>query len=345
MGSGSCRNLWFSCVLPHALSNLRYLRTKTQINLVESSLTRSLKRAFQHFELPAPLQLEVGLPPLVLQQAQHLVRIHFRYTVVMPEALPSKLYSAQTTQKHLLPPNAIENRICQAYHRLGIFQHYPTWKSLPSYITSPKTKNKEKAFSNYLKQTVSKIWLRETLDKHPLPVLDQAPTSRMQAYLSIAQKDLARNLYKPAPYFQVLGKFPTKYMFRMRTQNSPAIPTHSPRPHKSAHLQYPDRKCTLCLQAVTGHERHVFFDCPHTAHLALPAIEVLKQFISWHTYKQDQKIAVLLGSTPHTLKRKQIHQWAIQAIPTIIQMAATIHSVTKKARIIPPTRSLQLPRI
>ena len=327
-----CRNLWSSCVLPHALTNIRYLRTKTQTRAVESCLMRSLKRSFQHFELNATLQLDLGIPPLDLQQAQHLVRLHFRLSVAMKGGLSSLLYMAQITQKELLPQDAIENRIFQAFHRLGIAQHYPVWADLPSFIKSPKTKNKEKAFSNYLKQIVSKVWLKETLEACPPPSADKVFTSRLQVYLSIAKKDLSRNLYKPAQYLKSLGKQSTKYVFRMRIQNSPAIPSHNPRPAGSAHQPYTNRKCTLCAASATGHEVHVLFECPLTAKLATPVIEAIKQAIPWNSYSTDQKAAVLLGSIPHTLKTKHVAMWSKTYSPQIIELAASIHAATKQAQ-------------
>ena len=149
---------------------------KTQVRAVENCLKRSLKRAFQHFELPAPLHLDLGIPPLDLQQAQHLVRLHFRLSVTTKGGLSSLLYLAQTTQRNLLPHDALENRVAQAFDRLGLAQHYPVWSGLPGHITSPKTKNKEKSFSNYLKQIVSKVWLKETLvNAHHLPQIKHPP--------------------------------------------------------------------------------------------------------------------------------------------------------------------------
>jgi len=37
-----------------------------------------MKRTFGHFEQPLPLLLDLGIPPLHLQQALQLAKMHFR---------------------------------------------------------------------------------------------------------------------------------------------------------------------------------------------------------------------------------------------------------------------------
>jgi len=59
--------LWRSCVHTLALENLRYLRTKGQVQKWQSAVSLSMKRKFGHFEQPLPMGLDLGIPPLELQ--------------------------------------------------------------------------------------------------------------------------------------------------------------------------------------------------------------------------------------------------------------------------------------
>jgi hypothetical protein len=83
--------MWRSCVLTQALENLRYLRTKGQVQQWQAVLSLSLKRTFGHFEQPLPMLLDLGIPPLVLQQAKQLCQMHFRYTYGAPSIMPALL--------------------------------------------------------------------------------------------------------------------------------------------------------------------------------------------------------------------------------------------------------------
>ena len=58
--------LWRSCVHTLALENLRYLRTKGQVQKWQSAVSLSMKRKFGHFEQPLPMGLDLGIPPLEL---------------------------------------------------------------------------------------------------------------------------------------------------------------------------------------------------------------------------------------------------------------------------------------
>jgi hypothetical protein len=86
--------MWRSCVLTLALENLRYLRTKKgQVQQWQAVLSLSLKRTFGHFEQPLPMLLDLGIPPLALQQAKQLCQMHFRYTYGSPSIMLALLYA------------------------------------------------------------------------------------------------------------------------------------------------------------------------------------------------------------------------------------------------------------
>ena len=84
--------IWQPCVLGFATENLRYLVTNTQIATVEHALIHSLQRTLHCFTSPHITMIELGIPPLALQQALQLVALHFRYTVLYTDTIAAKLY-------------------------------------------------------------------------------------------------------------------------------------------------------------------------------------------------------------------------------------------------------------
>jgi len=85
--------IWQPCVLGFATENLRYLVTNAQIDAVERTLIHSLQRTLHCFTSPHITMIELGIPPLILQQALQLVALHFRYTVFHTNTITAKLYN------------------------------------------------------------------------------------------------------------------------------------------------------------------------------------------------------------------------------------------------------------
>jgi len=83
-----------SCVLLHATQNLRYVLHPTQVQQVQSALISSLQRTLHCFTAAQITMLELGIPPLILRQAEQLVSLHFRYTVT------HTLYFSRVTPLH-----------------------------------------------------------------------------------------------------------------------------------------------------------------------------------------------------------------------------------------------------
>jgi len=81
------------CTLGFATENLRYLVTNAQIDTVERTLIHSLQRTLHYFASPHITIIELGIPPLILQQALQLVGLHFRYTVLHTNTIASKIYN------------------------------------------------------------------------------------------------------------------------------------------------------------------------------------------------------------------------------------------------------------
>jgi len=85
--------IWQPCVLGFASENLRYLITNAQIDAVERTLIHSLQRTLHCFTSPNITMIELGIPPLILQQTLRLTALHFRYTVLHTNTIAAKLYN------------------------------------------------------------------------------------------------------------------------------------------------------------------------------------------------------------------------------------------------------------
>jgi len=79
--------MWQPCVLSVATDNLRYLVNNVQIDAVEQTLIHSLQRRLHWFTSQHITMIEMGIHPLRLQQALHLVALHLRYTVLYPNII------------------------------------------------------------------------------------------------------------------------------------------------------------------------------------------------------------------------------------------------------------------
>ena len=216
--------MWRSCVHTHALENIRYLRTKGQIQRWQSAVSLSLKKSFLHFEQPLPMSLDLGVPPLDLVQALQLVKLHFRYSYDAPSTMQAHLYSLQRQWKHKFPTDAIVNRIEQAFDTLSLTNQYPSLQQVPQSVSDPNTKQKEKAYGNFLKKQVSEAWRASVLRTSPLLSPSQTPDTRLAAYVQLAYADLSRNLFTPAPYLRCFSVESAFYFFRMRTQDHLTVP-------------------------------------------------------------------------------------------------------------------------
>jgi hypothetical protein len=123
-------HMWRSCVLTQA-QNLRYLRTKGQVKQWQAVLSLSLKRTFGHFDQPLPMSLDLGIPPLALQQAKQLCQLHFRYTYGSPSIVPALLYALRVANIRAGPKDSLEHSIQQAYTGLETGALYPSLAPLP----------------------------------------------------------------------------------------------------------------------------------------------------------------------------------------------------------------------
>jgi hypothetical protein len=143
--------IWRSCVLTQALENLRYLRTKDQVKQWQAALSLSMKRTFGHFEQPLPMSLDLGIPPLALQQTKQLCQLHFRYTYGSPSQC-LHYYTPSGLHKHKCRPKGQPGKPHpEGVWRSGDGASYPSLAPLPPSVSSDTTKHKEKAYGRVLK--------------------------------------------------------------------------------------------------------------------------------------------------------------------------------------------------
>ena len=322
--------MWRSCVLTVALDNLRYLRTKGQVHKLQAAVSLSMKRTFGHFEQPLPLSLDLGIPPLQLQQALQLAKLHFRYTYGSPTSVPALLYSLRRAGRGGGPADSIENRVFKAFNDLNMSTSYPSLDPLPPSVTDINTKKKEKAYGNSLKHQVSEVWRRKVLtDSPPLPA-GQVPEGRMSAFVNHTYADLSRNLFTPAPYLRSFSADSAFYLFRLRTQDQNIIPTQEPRPNGLRQTQYLQRLCPLCAGGHVGSEAHFYLSCPRTSPLTVPLVAELGVRVPWQQYTEHQRMAVLLGTIPHGLQVKFHKAWIATILPLCHGLATKITCTVQK---------------
>jgi len=107
--------------------------------------------------------IELGIPPLILQQALQLVALHFRYTVLHTNTIAAKLCNLKCKFRcsNAHPQHPIENRIAKAHSTLMISSTCPGPPSMPRSVTLAKPKNKRKSYTTFLKPIVSAEWLHQ----------------------------------------------------------------------------------------------------------------------------------------------------------------------------------------
>ena len=110
----------------------------------------------------------------------------------------------------------------------------------------------------------------------------------------------------------------------MRTQDHLTVPTQNPRPNGVRQTEYNQRQCPLCHRGQLGNEANYYFVCPSTTALAQTLISIVRARLPWASYSQHQRLAVLLGTLPHTLKVKDHKEWILGVLPICHQVATQI---------------------
>jgi len=203
--------------------------------------------------------IEIGIPPLILQQTLQLVVLHFRYTVLHTNTIAAKLYNLRCkfccSNAH--PQHTIENRIANAHSSLMISSTYPGPPSMPRSVTLAKPKNKGKSYTTFLKPIVSAKWLRQIRLKYPHAPLPPSGnvSSRLHAhYYLLHHLSFCNHLYKLPPYLTMCGHCNPMSLLRLRSQSHQFIPTHMLTITDNQRDAYDSRVCLYCPSGVTGSE-------------------------------------------------------------------------------------------
>jgi hypothetical protein len=327
--------LWQSCVLPFATTNLRYLTNNAQIDKVQSALISSLTRTLRCYAPPQILMVELGIPPLKLQQAAQLVGIHFRYTVTHTHLIAAKLYtlrgSKRCSNRH--PPASMENRIAAAHQLLHLSHQYPGPPPLPHPVQQAKQANKCKSYARYLKKHVNQEWYRQLRSAHPPAYFSQDPISRTQAYIHTFLPPTLPFMHKLPLYLSSFTESNTISILRFRTQCHELIPTHSPDISTSRRDDYASRLCNYCSNQETGSELHIFLDCPYTKHISTQIISTLTdlldtmQLAAWNTLSRTQQLSLILGTPPADLLQKKHEAWIKITLPHSLRYVSDIQKL------------------
>jgi len=261
--------------------------------------------------------IELGIPPLILQQALQLVALHFRYTVLHTNTIAAKLYNLRCKFRcsNSNPQHTIENRIAKAHSTLMISSTYPGTPSMPHSVTLAKPKNKGKSYTTFLKPIVSAEWLRQIRLKYPHAPLPPSGnvSSRLHAHFPLHHLSLCNNLYKLPPYLTMCGHRNPMSLLRLWSQSHQSIPTHMLTIADNQRDAYDSRVCLYCPSGVTGSEIHLILECPATSHVALDLIKLLTSFLyvtcqpDWSTLTTHQQTSLILGDPPSTLPKKFYH--------------------------------------
>jgi len=160
--------IWQACVLPFAAQNIRYLRTPTQLQRIQTALTNSLQRILRSYTIAEILLLEFGVPPLHLQQACQLISLHYRYTISHAHLIAAHFYRirCQFLLSNRHPHQCIETRTADAHTLFSLKGMYID-PHTPPQVAQAKPRNRNEAFANFLKPFASAVWHKDIHRNHP----------------------------------------------------------------------------------------------------------------------------------------------------------------------------------
>ena len=181
--------LWKSCVLVHATQYLRYITSTTHLQEIQRALNTSLGHAMGCYDCPEALQADLGIPPLMIFRMREWTRMHFRYTAGNLSSPVVAIYSFRTRHAAADNKSAPEPHVLEACKQM-----FPMWKlgsilPEPTYLRKTAPRNRERSFTRSLNARLSEIWRTQLMSHYPG---DDAPKTRMSAYISIAVYDLER---------------------------------------------------------------------------------------------------------------------------------------------------------
>ena len=207
-------------------------------------------------------------------------------------------------------------------------------------MTSQSPKNRELAFRNMMRKSISNFWKGQLYNA--ARTYAGQPPGRKATYIRIAHDDLQRlDLFKSAQFLRIPhNQLP---LLRLRTQATNYMSTHLHLSNIQTYTPYAKRYCLLCLPLqIPGDETHTLLHCPHFSIPIQPAINSLmlnlQQFDlwAWTTYKDTQKVAMVLGALPPKHDRQHEKTWVLLNFPTCTQL---IYSLKSHSRLTQPSVS------
>ena len=165
----------------------------------------------------------------------HITKLHFRLTITRPDTLPALLFERLNSSLPLpnLHTSTLDYHIRYATHAFKVDSQTDILPDMTR--TLQPTKNRERAFRNMMRKTISTLW-RGQLYNAARTHAFQSP-GRKASYIRIAHADLQRlDLFKPAQFVRIPhNQLP---LLRLRTQATNYIPTH-------LHLSNTNRKLRM----------------------------------------------------------------------------------------------------
>ena len=237
---GHVLQLWKSCVLPHYLLFLRYLRTDDQIKQLQTSLNQSLSSTLRVGGHYLALLADTGVPPLDITQHLQLAQMRYRISQSPPGSLPHFWWTAWSRMAPSLPDDMLHRRMHRAVCHIDRDRIDPN-SPMPPDVLNAKPENREKSYKNFLKIQCSRLW-RVELENYTsgLP-------GRMRTFVCLFLSDKRQNLYKPAWYLTHNDCVGQLDLLRLRVQAwMDHIPTHRHYGHSGGRREYHDRSCPLC---------------------------------------------------------------------------------------------------
>jgi len=169
-------NLWKSCVLPHFLLYLHYISAASQVQILQTTLNRSLSTTLHFYGHPTALLADTSIPPLYITQNLQLAQFRFSLHSSPPDTVQHFLWNLGQPLLQVVPLYTLEDRMQTAICHVDPARRDPA-SPLPHNISLAKLLNKEKSFKKYLESQCSDQWR-----KH-LELTLSNPPGRVRAYV------------------------------------------------------------------------------------------------------------------------------------------------------------------
>jgi len=167
---------------------------------MQTSLNLSLARVLHVYGDHTGLLADTGIPPLQLTKYVHLAQLHFRLSITRPDTLPALLFQTLNSSLPLsnLHTSTLDYHILYETHAFKI--HLQTDPLLD--MTSQHPKNRERAFQNMMRKTISDLWKGQLYNAARTHA--GQPPGRKASYIQIAHDDLqSLDLFKPAQFLRI----------------------------------------------------------------------------------------------------------------------------------------------